>query len=176
MSAADAAARIDASVGPTHGVQATANARPAITGPPAPAREISASGRHSRLSFGTNGVSRKKMLIERITMAAARSSVCLESRRVEPRQVAIMPSAMNMIVNDRQKIAAGHRIADSLCSPVRMSAMLTPDTADREQGTSGRTHGDTNEMKPTANAAMTVVSAWEAASVVIGAARAGQAP
>ncbi len=128
---ADAAARMDASVGPTHGVQATANARPAITGPPAPAREISASGRHSRLRRGTKGVSRKKTPIATMTIPAARSSVCLESRSVEPIEVAVMPSATNMIVNDRQKIAAGQRIAESLCSPERMSAMLTPDTAER---------------------------------------------
>ena len=52
----EAAVRIAPSVGPTHGVQATANAAPATSGPPEPAREISASGRHSRLSRGTNGV------------------------------------------------------------------------------------------------------------------------
>ena len=43
--------RIAPSVGPMHGVQANANAAPAISGPPEPAREISASGRHSRFSL-----------------------------------------------------------------------------------------------------------------------------
>ena len=57
-SCVEAAARIAPSVGPMQGVQANAKAAPAMSGPPVPAREISASGRHSRLSLGTNGVTR----------------------------------------------------------------------------------------------------------------------
>ena len=45
-----AALRIAARVGPTQGVQAIAKAAPATSGPPLPARSISASTRHSRLS------------------------------------------------------------------------------------------------------------------------------
>ena len=63
------------SVGPTHGVHATANAAPAISGPPEPARDISASGRHSRLSFGTNGVTRNSTPSAMITAPATLSSV-----------------------------------------------------------------------------------------------------
>ena len=49
-----AAERIAARVGPTQGVQAIAKAAPATTGPPLPARSISASTCHSRLSRGMN--------------------------------------------------------------------------------------------------------------------------
>ena len=48
--------RIAPSVGPVQGSQATANASPAMIGPPVWARRISSSGRHSRFSFGTNSV------------------------------------------------------------------------------------------------------------------------
>src|SRR3954468_15802757 len=103
-----AAERIEPSVGPTHGVQATANAAPATSGPPEPARVISASGRHSRLSLGTNGVSTKKTPSGMITAPATLSSVLRELLSVEPRLVAVIPSATNTTVNERQKTIAGN--------------------------------------------------------------------
>ena len=102
-----------------------------MIGPPAPARRMSASGRHSRFRRGTNGVSRKKTPIAMMRMPATLSSVSLESRSVEPRPVAVMPSATNMSVNDRQKTIAGPSTRESVCWPSRMSVTLTPDTADR---------------------------------------------
>ena len=114
-----------------HGVHATANAAPATSGPPDPARLISASGRHSLLRIGMNGVSRKKTPSAMITAPAILSSVALELCSVEPRPVAVMPSATNTTVNDRQKTIAGSRIFGRLRSPDFMSAIERPDTADR---------------------------------------------
>ena len=45
------------SVGPVHGVQATAKATPVSTGPERPARSISAGTCHSRASRGISGLS-----------------------------------------------------------------------------------------------------------------------
>ena len=95
--------RIAPSVGPTHGVQATANAAPATSGPPEPARDMSASGCHSLLSLGTNGVSTKNTPSAMIIAPATLSSVPRESLSVDPMPVAVMPSATNTAVNDRQK-------------------------------------------------------------------------
>jgi hypothetical protein len=50
---------------------------------------------------------------------------------VEPMPVAVMPSATNITVNDRQKMMAGTRIFASRRSPVCISATETPLTADR---------------------------------------------
>ena len=114
-----------------HGVQAKANAAPAISGPPEPAREISASGRHSRLSFGTNGVSRKSTPSAMMTAPATLSSVPRESCSAEPSPVAVMPSATNTTVNERQKTIAGSSTRSSERSPFCSSATLTPETAER---------------------------------------------
>ena len=58
-------------------------------------------------------------------------SVCWWSRRVEPIPVAVIPSATNITVNERQKISAGSRIRLSRFSPARISAMLEPEIAER---------------------------------------------
>ena len=50
---------------------------------------------------------------------------------VEPMPVAVMPSATNMTVNERQKMMAGSRIFERRRSPVCISATETPLTADR---------------------------------------------
>src|SRR3954447_16443481 len=131
VSCVAAALRIEPSVGPMHGVQATANAAPATSGPPEPARLISESGRHSLLRIGMNGVSRKKTPSSTITAPAILSSVPLELYSEEPSPVAVMPSATNTTVNDRQKTIAGSRILPRLRSPDLMSAIERPDTADR---------------------------------------------
>ena len=60
--------RIAPSVGPVHGSQATANASPAMIGPPVWARRISSSGRHSRFSCGTNSVAMKSTPSATITI------------------------------------------------------------------------------------------------------------
>ncbi len=62
---------------------------------------------------------------------ATRSSVSFESRSVEPMPVAVMPSATNMSVNERQKMTAGPSTWERRCSPRRRSATLTPETAER---------------------------------------------
>jgi hypothetical protein len=79
--------------------------------------------------LGTNGVSRKKRPSAMITAPATLSSVLRESFKVEPRPVAVIPSATNTTVKERQKTIAGNRIRDVLRSPVFMSATETPDTA-----------------------------------------------
>jgi hypothetical protein len=118
-------------MGPTQGVKATANAAPATRGPPDPARRIRASARHSLLSTGTNGVRTKNRPRATISAPATSSSVSRWWARVEPIPVAVMPSATNMTVNDRQKTIAGIRTRDSRRSPVCISATDTPLTADR---------------------------------------------
>ena len=118
-----------ASVGPTHGVHATAKARPAMTGPPAPARLISASGRHSWLKRGTKSVQTKKTPRTTISQPAIRFSVSWWSCSVEPMPVADIPKATNMIVNDRQKMIAGPRTLPTLRSSPRISSIVTPEIA-----------------------------------------------
>jgi hypothetical protein len=123
--------RIAPRVGPTHGVQANAKAAPASRGPPEPARAISASGRHSRFSRGTKGVTTKSTPSPTITAPAILSRVPRESCSVAPRLVAVIPRATNTTVNDRQKTAAGSRTRPAERPPRSMSATDTPDTADR---------------------------------------------
>ena len=108
-----------------HGVHATANAAPATSGPPLPARLISASGRHSLLSIGMNGVSTKKTPSRTIIAPAILSSVPLELCSVDPIPVAVMPSATNTTVNDRQKTIAGSRI-------LRQAALARLHVGDRQ--------------------------------------------
>ena len=129
MSWTEAAVRIEPSVGPTHGVQANANAAPATSGPPEPAREISASGRHSRFRRGTNGVITNSTPSATMTTPATTSSVPRESCRVEPRPVAVMPSATKTTVKARQKTIAGS--STRARSPRWSSPIVTPETADR---------------------------------------------
>ena len=121
--------RIAPSVGPTHGVHANANAAPAISGPPEPAREISASGRHSRFRRGTSGVITNSRPSAMMTTPAILSSVPRESWSVEPRLVAVMPSATKTTVKDRQKTIAGSSTRER--SPRWSSPIVTPETADR---------------------------------------------
>ena len=114
-----------------HGVQASAKAAPATSGPPEPARLMSASGRHSRLSLGTKGETTNSTPIAMISAPAILLSVSLCSLSVWPRPVAVMPSATNTIVNDRQKMSAGQSTLVGECSRERISATDTPLTADR---------------------------------------------
>ena len=112
------------------GSQATANARPATTGPPVAAREMSASGRHSRFRRGTNIVAMNSTPIAAITMP----ETCRRVTRCSPSQwpipVAPIPSATNMTVNERQKISAGPSTF-ALPRPSFSSANEMPEIADR---------------------------------------------
>ena len=127
-----AALRIEPSVGPTQGVQATAKAAPATSGPPEPAREISASGRHSLLSRGTNGVSRKKTPRATIRAPATFSSVPRLVCSEDPSPVAVMPRATKTTVKARQKTIAGSRMRAAVGrSSSFISVIETPETADR---------------------------------------------
>ena len=67
--------RIAPRVGPMHGVQAIANAIPAIIGPPLPARAMRASTCHSTLSRATNRLATNRTPIAMITTPAIFSSV-----------------------------------------------------------------------------------------------------
>ena len=102
-----AAVRIAPSVGPVQGSQATANARPATTGPPVEARESSASGLHSRFSSGTNSVPTNSRPIAKITMPEMWRISSRFSASVRPMPVAVIPSATNITVNERQKSSDG---------------------------------------------------------------------
>ena len=73
----------------------------------------------------------KKTPIPMIRMPAIVSSVCLLSRSADPMPVALIPSATNITVNDRQKTIAGASTCERRCSPARISAMLIPEIADR---------------------------------------------
>ena len=92
---------------------------------------MSASGRHSRLSRGTNGVITNSTPSATITAPATLSSVPRESCSAEPIPVAVMPSATKTTVKDRQKTIAGSSTRSSERSPFCSSATLTPETADR---------------------------------------------
>ena len=125
-----AAVRIAPRVGPVHGSHATANARPAITGPPVEARLISELGRHSRFSRGTNiaAMNRNPITISRI--AATWRRVARWSWSVRPRPVALIPSATNITVNERQKSSAGPTTR-TRPFPSASSANVTPEIAER---------------------------------------------
>ena len=60
---------------------------------------------------------------------ATRSSVSRWSCSVEPRPVAVMPSATKTTVNERQNVSAG--ITTLARSPRWSSASVTPETAER---------------------------------------------
>ena len=98
-----ASPRIDASAGPTHGVHAIANAAPATSGPPLPARCASASMCHSRFSIGTNSASRNSTPIAMIATPATFSSVWRLSDSALPMPVAVIPSRMKIALNVRMK-------------------------------------------------------------------------
>ena len=66
-----------------------------------------------------------------ITIPAILSSVPRESCSVEPSPVAVIPSATNTAVNERQKTIAGSSTLSSERSPRWSSTTLTPDTAER---------------------------------------------
>ena len=66
-----------------------------------------------------------------IIAPATLSSVPRESCSVEPRPVAVIPSATNTTVNDRQNTIAGSRILPVRRSPDCSSRTDTPETADR---------------------------------------------
>src|SRR3954469_13625727 len=93
-----------------HGVQATAKAAPATSGPPDPARLISESGCHSLLRMGTNGLATKTAPIVMISAPEILSSATLWSLSVWASPAPVQPRATKITVNERQKIAAGQRI------------------------------------------------------------------
>ena len=112
------------------GSQATANARPATTGPPVCARCMSFSGRHCWFRSGTKSMAMKStpMVISTIPEIWRRSARC--SWSVWPRPVAVIPRATNIAVKERQKSSAGPstRIRPR---PSWMSANDTPEIVDR---------------------------------------------
>ena len=66
-----------------------------------------------------------------ISAPAILSRVSRWSWSVEPSPVAVMPSATNTTVKDRQKMIAGKRTVFRSWSPSRISMTETPLTADR---------------------------------------------
>ena len=138
---------------------------PASTGPPVPARFSSPSGRHSRLSAGTNSVAMKKTPIA--TMIAPeiwRSSARL-SCSVWPMPVAVIPSRMNMTVNDRQKISAGIEDVRSCCGPPGCRRTTRRRSSTGSPARAAARTGETNDRKPAPNAAKTVVLGARRAAV-----------
>ena len=112
------------SVGPVHGVHASANAAPVSTGPPRPARLISRPTCHSRESWGTNGASTNSTPIAMITApetlsaagpVSAPCSACCPSS----------PSAMKIT----EKLATNARLGP-ITRRARISAGATPATAE----------------------------------------------
>ena len=86
----------------------------------------------------------KKTPIAMISPPAMWSSVSWGRCSVEPMPVAVIPSATNMTVNDRQKMIAGPRTRESVCSPERRSA--TRDAGDgREVARHERQHAGRDE-------------------------------
>src|SRR3954464_3479336 len=138
------------SVGPMHGVHATAKAAPATTGPPLPARCMRPPTWNSRFSRSTNGVSRKKSPSAVMTTAETFSSRARCSFSDAPSAVAESPSTTKIAEKASTNITAGSRTRRG--PAVLTSAGGTPGTVERWPGTSGRTHGDRNDTRP-ANAA-----------------------
>lgn len=99
------------------GVQATAKAIPAMTGPPVPARRSSASDRNDWFSSGTNGLIRKITPIVISSTPATMSIVLRAPASGAPSPVANSPSATKTKMKLRQKSAAGPRIAPRWRSP-----------------------------------------------------------
>jgi hypothetical protein len=118
------------SVGPVQGSQATANARPAMIGPPVRARRMSSSGRHSRFSFGTNSVAMNSAPISAITTPDTWRSTARFSDSVCPSPVALIPSATNITVKARQNSSAGPSTLPRP-RPSWMSANDTPEIVER---------------------------------------------
>ena len=125
----DASPRIAVRVGPTHGVQATANAAPATSGPPFPARSISASTRHSALSLVMNSVATKKMPIAMIRTPAILLSVSMLVRSACEIPVAESPRTMKIVEKLAMKISDGGSTVRQFASS--RSRAETPVTADR---------------------------------------------
>ena len=92
-----------------HGVQAIANAIPATSGPPLPARAISASTCHSRFRRATNRLATNRTPMAMITAPAIFSSVSRWSWSVCPSPVAVSPSRMKMV----EKLATKTRLGTS---------------------------------------------------------------
>ena len=112
------------------GVHAIANAAPATTGPPRPARRSSDSECHSRLNARTNGVARKITPSAMMTTPPICSSVCLWVSSADPRAVALKPSRMKI----EEKLAMNSRLGTSTRrapTPSSRSAGVTPMTVDR---------------------------------------------
>ena len=124
-----ACVRIAPSVMLVHGVQAIANAAPATSGPPRPARRSSESGCHSRFSRPMNGVARNMTPITMINTPPTCWRVCLWALSAEPITVALMPSRMKI----SEKLAMNSRLGTSTRrAPVSFrSAGVTPITVDR---------------------------------------------
>ena len=112
------------SVGPVHGVQASAKAAPMTTGPPRPARCISRSTCHSRDSAGTKGARTKTTPI---TMISAPQTF----RAAGPVRVPcsaccpISPSAMKIA----EKLATNDKLGP-ITRRARISDGDTPATAE----------------------------------------------
>ena len=112
-----------------HGVQAIAKAAPATTGPPRPARCISAPTWNSRFRRVTNGAATKKTPIATISTAETFSSVSRWSLSVAPTAVAPSPSRMKIV----EKLSTNSRLGTSTrrAPPAaRACSGVTPATAE----------------------------------------------
>lgn len=132
------------------GVQAKANAAPATSGPPLPARCMSASTCHSLFSRVTKKEATKRTPIAMIKAAAILSSASRWSLSSDPILVAPMPSRMNTAEKLPQKIRLGTRTFFQ--SAPSSSSAVRPETADRYPGTIGSTQGERKETIPATSA------------------------
>ena len=121
--------RIAPSVGPTHGVQATAKAAPATIGPPVPARSISASTRHSLLSFVMNRAAMKKTPIAMIRAA----EILFRSSRFSFSVLPIAGRGEAEQDEDRREARAEEQAGRQHLRPVGLLELVGRDPGDRRQ-------------------------------------------
>src|SRR5204862_3792906 len=141
--------RIAPSTGPMHGAAQTAKAAPSSAPDP---RLRASPTRPGATSRSGNGSSPMKASPKTTTMKPATACTRVEFSETEsPTRPAPAPSATNSAVNpatngrlpiNTRRVVPG--------SPSRPAS--TAETAERYPGTSGRTHGATNERSPARNA------------------------
>ena len=123
------------------GVQAIANAAPATSGPPRPARRSSVSECHSRLNMPMNGVARKTRPIRMITTPpiCSSSSLCVVQRRADHRRAHPEQDEDRREARDEQQARDEHAAgADALLQVRRRDADHGREVAGHERQHAGR--------------------------------------
>src|SRR5579863_25317 len=152
---AAASPRITARIGPTHGVQPKAKAKPMTNAPqgllPPFTWCMRLSASKARIFRMPVRCSPKRMM----TTPAISASSALYCVINWPTSVATAPSATNTMPKPRLNMSELRiTLGINPLPPRRNSSTPTPDINDTYPGTRGKTQGERNETSPAANAAM----------------------